>query len=38
MGYMRQLKPAQKARIKALKARLGFEAAIRAAKRLNASR
>ena len=34
MGYMRQLKPAQKARVKAVKENRGFEAAIRAAKRL----
>ena len=34
MGYMRQLKPAQKARVKAIKARRGFESAIRAAKSL----
>ena len=34
MGYMRQLKPAQKARVKALKARRGFEAAIRLARSL----
>ena len=34
MGFMRQLKPAQKARIKAVKAKRGFEAAIKAAKRL----
>jgi len=34
MGYMRQLKPALKARVKAVKEKRGFEAAIRAAKRL----
>jgi len=37
MGFMRQLKPAQKAKVKALKAKRGFEAAIRAAKRLAAA-
>ena len=34
MGFMRQLKPAQKAKIKALKAKKGFEAAIRQARRI----
>ncbi|HEX4825387.1 MAG TPA: hypothetical protein VFV19_13875 [Candidatus Polarisedimenticolaceae bacterium] len=34
MGYMRPLKPAQKARVKAVKEKRGFEAAIRVAKRL----
>jgi len=34
MGYMRQLKPGEKARIKALKEKRGFGAAIRAAKKL----
>jgi hypothetical protein len=34
MGYMRQLKPAQKARVKAVKEKRGFEAAISIAKRL----
>jgi len=34
MGYMRQLKPAQKARVKSVKERRGFEAAIRLAKSL----
>jgi hypothetical protein len=34
MGYMRQLKPAQKARVKAVKERRGVEAAIRLAKSL----
>lgn len=34
MGYMRQLRPAQKARVKAVKVKRGFEAAIKAAKRL----
>ena len=34
MGFMRQLKPAQKARVKAVKERRGVEAAIRVAKRL----
>jgi hypothetical protein len=38
MGFMRQLKPAQKARVKAMKARRGFEAAIRAGKRFAGSR
>jgi hypothetical protein len=33
MGYMRQLKPAQKARVKAVKEKRGFEAAIRVARR-----
>jgi hypothetical protein len=32
MGYMRQLKPAQKARVKAIKEKRGFEAAIRVAR------
>ena len=36
MGYMRQLKPAQKARVKGVKERRGFEAAIRLAKSLAA--
>jgi hypothetical protein len=34
MGYMRQLKPAQKARVKAVKEKRGFEAAIRVARKL----
>jgi len=34
MGYMRQLKPAQKLRVKAVKERRGYEAAIRVARRL----
>ena len=34
MGYMRQLKPAQKARVKAIKAKRGFEAAITVARRI----
>jgi hypothetical protein len=34
MGYMRQLKPAQKARVKAVKEKRGFEAAIRIARTL----
>ena len=34
MGYMRQLKPAQKARVRATKEKKGFEAAIRVAKTL----
>ena len=34
MGYMRQLKPAQKARVKALKEKRGYHAAIRLAKSL----
>ena len=34
MGFMRQLKPAQKARVKALKERQGFEAAIKLARRI----
>ena len=34
MGYMRQLKPAQKARVKAVKEKRGFEAAIRMARKL----
>jgi hypothetical protein len=34
MGYMRQLKPAQQAEIRAMKAKRGFEAAIRAARKL----
>ena len=34
MGYMRQLKPAQKARVKAVKDGRGVEAAIRVARRL----
>ena len=32
MGYMRQLRPRQKARVKALKAEKGFEAAIKLAR------
>jgi hypothetical protein len=36
MGYMRQLKPRQKARIKALKAKNGYNSAIRLAKQLAA--
>jgi hypothetical protein len=38
MGFMRQLKPAQKARIKALKEKKGFEAAIKAARMLAGQR
>jgi len=34
MGYMRQLKPAQKARVKGVKEKKGYEAAIRLAKSL----
>jgi hypothetical protein len=34
MGFMRQLKPAQKARVKAVKERRGFGAAITIAQRL----
>jgi hypothetical protein len=34
MGYMRQLKPAQKARVRAVKETKGFGAAIRVARRL----
>jgi hypothetical protein len=34
MGYMRQLKPAQKVRVKTIKAKRGFQAAIKAAKSL----
>jgi hypothetical protein len=34
MGYMRQLKPAQKARVKAVKEKKGFEAAIKMARKL----
>ena len=34
LGYMRQLKPAQKLRVKAVKERRGFEAAIRVAMKL----
>ena len=34
MGFMRQLKPAQKLRVKAVKAKRGFEAAIGVARRL----
>ena len=34
MGYMRQLRPAQKARVKAVKEKKGFIAAIRLAKSL----
>ena len=34
MGHMRQLKPAQKARVKAVKEKRGFEAAIGVAKKL----
>ena len=36
MGYMRQLKPAQKLRVKAVKEKRGFEAAIRMARSLSA--
>jgi hypothetical protein len=36
LGYMRQLGPRQKARVKAVKEKKGFEAAIRVAKRLTA--
>ena len=32
MGYMRQLKPAQKARVRVIKERRGYEAAIRVAR------
>jgi hypothetical protein len=35
MGYMRQLGPRQKARVRAVKEKRGFEAAIRVAKRLS---
>ena len=35
MGFMRQLKPAQKARVKAVKEKRGFEAAIGVAKALS---
>jgi len=38
MGYMRQLKPRQKARVKAVKEKRGFEAAIRVARTLAARR
>ena len=38
MGLMRQLKPAQKLRVKAVKEKRGFEAAIRVAKRIAAKR
>ena len=38
MGFMRQLKPAQKARVKALKEKKGFEAAIKAARSLAGQR
>ena len=34
MGFMRQLKPAQQARVKTVKAKRGFEAAIRVARRI----
>jgi len=34
MGYMRQLKPAQKLRVKAIKEKRGYEAAIKVAKGL----
>ena len=34
MGYMRQLKPAQKARVRAVKAKSGFVAAIKLGRRL----
>lgn len=34
MGYMRQLKPGQRARVKAVKGRRGIEAANRTAERL----
>ncbi len=34
MGYMRQLKPAQKARVRAVKEKKGFEAAIKVARRI----
>jgi len=34
MGYMRQLKPAQKLRVKAVKERRGYEAAIKLARTL----
>ena len=34
LGYMRQLKPAQKLRVKAVKEKRGFEAAIGVAKKL----
>ena len=36
MGFMRQLKPAQKLRVKAVKEKRGYEAAIRVARRLAA--
>jgi hypothetical protein len=35
MGYMRQLKPAQKLRVKAVKEKRGFEAAIGVARKLS---
>jgi len=38
MGFMRQLGPRQKARVKALKEQKGFEAAIKVAKRLAGER
>ena len=34
MGFMRQLKPGQKVRVKAVKEKRGFEAAIRLAKKI----
>ena len=34
MGFMRQLKPAQKLRVKAVKEKRGFEAATRVAKKI----
>ncbi len=34
MGYVRQLKPAQKARVRAVKEKRGFEAAIKLAGRI----
>jgi hypothetical protein len=34
LGYMRQLKPAQKARVKAVKEKSGFGAAIKLARRI----
>ena len=38
MGYMRQLKPAQKTRVKAVKEKRGFEAAIGIAKKIASRR
>jgi hypothetical protein len=38
MGYMRQLKPAQKARVKAVKEKRGFRGAIAVARKLAANK